>query len=241
MTPPAHRFKNWSMHSNSAAQRKKPNTPAPGAPLQERSRATRNRILGALRQLLERKTFDEISVAELTEAAQCSMSSFYARFPTKDALLSAFHERFFEVSAAQSRGALAQIAQGDDAPAERMRKLVEFLLISYRAGRGLLRSLILHDRLHRASNFATRTRDRKQRALEEFLAVIRDDQGRPIAKHARAGAGFALWLVFQAIEQIVLFDDPMMGGAPPSERELVAHLTAVLTRAVNAPPPGKKR
>jgi AcrR family transcriptional regulator len=234
-------FKNWSMHSNSSAQRKKAGEAAPGAPLQERSRATRDRILAALRQLLETKTFDQISVAELTVAAGCSMSSFYARFPTKDALLSAFHERFFEVSAAQSRGALAHIAQSDAAPAERLRKLVEFVLVSYRAGRGLLRSLILHDRLHKASNFSTRTRDQKQRALDDFLAVMRDDKGRPIAKHARAAAGFALWLVFQAIEQVVLFDDPMMGAAPLSDRELVAQLTAVLAHAVNAPPPKPKR
>src|SRR5262245_23492790 len=115
------------------------------APRQERSRATRDRILGALAQLLQSKTFDQISVAELTEAAQCSMSSFYARFPTKDSLLNAFHDRFFEFSNDQVGAALAKIAASADGAEARARGLVEFLLRSYRQYRGLLRSLILHD------------------------------------------------------------------------------------------------
>src|SRR3982074_3172260 len=78
-------------------------------PRQERSRATGDRILRALALLLEHKRFDAITTAELTRAAQCSMSSLYARFPTKDALLSAFHNRFFENSVHQVAAALTEI------------------------------------------------------------------------------------------------------------------------------------
>ena len=201
------------------------------APLQARSRATRDRILAALAKLLQSKTFDQISVAELIAAADCSMSSFYARFPTKESLLSAFYDRFFEVSAAQMSSALAAIESGKAAPAERMRMLVQFMLRSYRGNRGLLRSLILHDRTHPESGFATRTRGYKQQVFETFLAAMRDERGRQIGPRGRLSGRFRLWLVVQAIEQIVLFDDPVMGSKPISERELTEQLIAVLSGA----------
>src|SRR5437879_6426356 len=91
---------NWSAHSNMSSAFILPVAPVRNRhlPHQERSRATRDRILGALALLLEHKRFDAITTAELTRVARCSMSSLYARFPTKDALLSAFHNRFFENS-----------------------------------------------------------------------------------------------------------------------------------------------
>ena len=235
-------LKNWSMHSNSNAWR---NSNEKGddrtAPLQARSRATRNRILGALARLLGSKTFDQISVAELIEAAPCSMSSFYARFPTKEALLNAFHDRFFEVSTAHIDRALSRIASDKAAPEQRMQMLVEFVLRSYRDNRGLLRSLILHDRTHPDSGFSARRHAYKRNVLEAFLAIMRDENGRPVSPSARSSAAFALWLVVQAIEQIVLFDDPMMAPKPITEREVVEHLTAVLRRTVGIPDSNKKR
>src|ERR1700694_1344632 len=79
----------WSVHSNMALALlpRRAGRPDRRAPRQERSRAPRDLILAALTLLLEHKRFDAVTTAELTRAAQCSMSSLYARFPTKDALL----------------------------------------------------------------------------------------------------------------------------------------------------------
>src|SRR5438270_4976839 len=126
-------------------------------PRQERSGATRDRILGALALLLEHKRFDAITTAELTRVARCSMSSLYARFPTKDALLTAFHDRFFENSVHQVGAALVAIEAAGLPLEERVRHLLSFLVRAYREHRGLLRSLVLHDRKS-TSSFATRTR-----------------------------------------------------------------------------------
>jgi AcrR family transcriptional regulator len=198
------------------------------APRQERSRATRERILGALARLLEGTTFDQISVAEITAAAGCSTSSFYARFPSKGALLDAFLDRFFDVSASAVNQALAQIAAADAAAPPRARRLVEFMLRSYRDHRGLLRSLVLYDRGDAQAGFGSRTRAYKKEVSAAFLALLLGASTAARNPRRAAPDKFGLWLVIQAIEQIVLFDDPIVGRGQISERQLVEHLTAVL-------------
>ena len=225
------------MHSNSIATRRaatrRPRLPAPR---QERSRATRDRILGALARLLDGKTFDQISVAELTAAAPCSMSSFYARFPTKAALFSAFLDRFFEFSAERVGAAFSGIASGDAKAGHRARLLIEFMLQSYRGSRGLLRSLVLHDRTHPDAGFGTRTRAYKRQVATAALALLLDGDARVAYPDRVASARFGLWLVVQAIEQIVLFNDTMMGRGQMPERQLVKELTSVLLRTIERPP-----
>jgi AcrR family transcriptional regulator len=169
------------------------------------------------------------------------MSSFYARFPTKASLVNAFFDRFFEVSGFQMRAALSGIASRAASRADRTRLLVAFMLRAYRDYRGLLRSLILHDRTHPDAGFGVRTRTYKRQVSKEFLALILDDAGPPLAPSARASVGFGLWLVIQAIEQIVLFDDPVMGAGRMSERRLVEELTSTLLRAVESSAPMKNR
>ena len=196
-------------------------------PLQARSRATRGRILGALSRLLQAKVFDEISVAELTSAAKCSMSSFYALFSTKEALLDAFFERFFQVSTERTQAALALISSADSIP-RRVRRLVRFLLQSYRENRGLLRALVFHERAHPSSGFALRARNYKDRFASAVPALLLSERPRATDPRTAASLRFGLWLVVSCIERIVLFDDPVTKRQRISERRLVEELGSVL-------------
>jgi AcrR family transcriptional regulator len=63
-------------------------------PQQHRSRDTLERIYLATEALLEHRAFAEISVQEITQWAECSVGSFYARFGGKDALLPGLYERY---------------------------------------------------------------------------------------------------------------------------------------------------
>ena len=195
------------------------------APRQERSRATRDRILAALTLLLEHKRFDAITTAELTRAARCSMSSLYARFPTKDALLSAFHERFFQNSVHQVGAALDAIDAANLPLAERVQELLSFFVRSYREHRGLLRSLVLHDCKQVTSAFAGRTRAYKHMVMERALAVVLKGERAAQPDTIRA-FGFTLWLVTLAIENVVLFDG-LIGSKPVSDEMLTEELTKV--------------
>jgi len=181
----------------------------------------------ALARLLDTRTLDQISVAELASAAKCSMSSFYARFPTKASLLNAFFDRFFEYSAADVGATFTAIASATTTE-QRARGLIEFLLRSYRGHRGLLRSLILHDRTHPDSGFAARTRAYKQQVGGAVVALMLGENLRAADERTALSMRFRLWLVVQAIEQIVLFEDPMIGRGQIPESQLVEELTSVL-------------
>ena len=60
---------------------------APLEPVQQRSRETAERITAAALSLLERKSFAELKVTEIARKAGVSVGGFYARFPSKEALL----------------------------------------------------------------------------------------------------------------------------------------------------------
>jgi AcrR family transcriptional regulator len=76
------------------------------APQQTRSQKTLDRILDAAEKLLVKKTFEEISVAEIVKKARSSIGSFYARFADKDALLLVLQARFYTESLLTAQAAL---------------------------------------------------------------------------------------------------------------------------------------
>jgi len=216
------------MHSNSGLALLSPRARGSDrrAPRQERSRATRERILAALASLLEHKRFDAITTAELTRAAKCSMSSLYARFPNKDALLSAFHDHFFHYSVHQVSAALGAIDSARLPLDERVRHLLSFFVRSYREHRGLLRSLVLHDRKQASSAFAARTRAYKHMVMERALAVVLKGERRAHQPKVVRAFGFTLWLMVLAIENVVLFDG-LVGSEHVSDNKLTEELTKV--------------
>src|ERR1700685_895288 len=69
--------------------------------LDPRIRRTRKLLQGALRALMQTKSFDEISVQDITEAATVNPATFYDHYTAKNALLDAlvaggFHELLHE-------------------------------------------------------------------------------------------------------------------------------------------------
>lgn len=62
-------------------------------PLQKRSQQTAERILEAFDTLLRVKSLDEITIQELSAESKAAISSIYARFNGKDAMLVALHEQ----------------------------------------------------------------------------------------------------------------------------------------------------
>ncbi|MCP5065635.1 MAG: TetR/AcrR family transcriptional regulator [bacterium] len=89
-------------------------------PKQERSRRSLQRIIDTAREFLSRRTPGEVSLRDIASAADVSVSSLFARFPSKDALLDHLHselcrERLEEVeqivaSLERDEGSLEQVA-----------------------------------------------------------------------------------------------------------------------------------
>lgn len=105
-------------------------------PKQARGRATLDALVSAGRRLVEEKSFEELSVAEISEAAGCSVGSFYLRFKDKDAFLRALvadmlAQHVIELPLGEK--------ESDD---EVLGEMVRELLARYRRCRGLLRAAI---------------------------------------------------------------------------------------------------
>ena len=66
------------------------------APSQDRSRLTAGRFIEAAFDLLESRTFEELSVADIAKAADRSVGAFYQRFGSKDDFLAVLLTSYFE-------------------------------------------------------------------------------------------------------------------------------------------------
>jgi len=125
-------------------------------PQQRRSRRTLQRILDAAAQLLETRSFEELTVAEVVAEAGCSVGAFYGRLGSKEALLDALDERYF----GELRSALDAFLDSETVRSgslhEVLDRLAGTLFELHDRQRGLLRALILHARVHRAPAFESR-------------------------------------------------------------------------------------
>jgi AcrR family transcriptional regulator len=77
------------------------------APSQDRSRLTAERFLQAAFKLLETKTFEELSVADLAREAARSVGAFYQRFGSKDEFLVTLLVTYFETREVDTNQILA--------------------------------------------------------------------------------------------------------------------------------------
>jgi len=66
------------------------------APRQRRSHETMERVLATFTRMLERKPFEAITIAELARRSRVAVTSIYARFADKQALVLAAHDRHRE-------------------------------------------------------------------------------------------------------------------------------------------------
>ena len=80
-------------------------------PLQSRSEKTLANMLDATERLLEDRSFEEISVADIVREASCSNGSFYARFREKSSMLPALYDRYDTLMRAHMEDWLGRCSQ----------------------------------------------------------------------------------------------------------------------------------
>lgn len=204
-------------------------------PQQARSRDTLDRIVRAARKLLQTKTFDDISVTEITRRARSSVGSFYSRFPDKAALLDYLDEQYArDVIAEAGRLSEANRFVGNHL-AERVRLLVTFMLDLHARQPGLLRTLILEARRERGGPFGDRTRRMNATIpiLIDRLLECREEIGHPEPERAMY---LGLLMVFSAIREITLFPEGLAEFVDYEDEQLVGELTDAYLAYLRANP-----
>jgi AcrR family transcriptional regulator len=194
------------------------------APLQARSRDTLDRILDATEHLLEKKTFEEISVAEIARKAKSSVGSFYARFPDKDSLLLELQKRLFAESLLTAEQALAPESWEDVPLSEIIPVAVAFMCSAYGERLGLRRALLA--RMVSDARFrrpATELASKVCVLLVELFSTRSGEIGHPDLPVA---IDMCHRIVFGTLDQAATFDD-----ASPTGRRLA---TEVMGRELSA-------
>jgi len=193
-------------------------------PQQARSRETMNQILDAAAQILETKTFEELTIAEVVQQAGTSVGAFYGRFKDKESLLQALDERFFR----EFEDAIAALLTPSNWAGKSIAYIIEgaarLLLQTYSKDKGVLRSLNLKARLYGDSRF----KKREQRAWNELFPRLQDTLLLHQDEITHPNPSLATRLGFQqmffSMREILLWE-PLREDVPYDNEELIAELT----------------
>jgi len=192
-------------------------------PQQKRSRATMTQILDAAAQILESKTFEELTVAEVVQQAGTSVGAFYGRFKDKDALLIALNQRFFETFECEFQAIVYLPGWIQQPIPDMIRDVVEFMVATYSQNRGMLRSLDLKARMQSNSPF----KEREQRMWTELFPLIQDILREHRQEITHPNPNLATLLGFQqlffTVHELFLWG-PLRGGRTFEKDELCAEL-----------------
>jgi AcrR family transcriptional regulator len=179
------------------------------------------------------KGFDDTPVAEIARRADSSVGAFYSRFPDKDALIGALHERFLAQAVATADAALDPAQWQDTAIDEIAAAVVRFLVEIHREQRGLLRAFAQRMRIDsefhaRRERLAEHVAARLSDLLLAHRAEIRHDD-------ARRAAGFALTMVFGVLEHTVLFGELRSGAVSFTDDDLATELARAFLAYLTVP------
>jgi len=174
-------------------------------PHQQRSRETLQRVLDAFVELLAKKPFEEITMAELARRAHIAVTSIYARFENKQALVLAAHERHRDEMIREIDQLLDPGAWQDASLENIVRGVMARVVADRRARLPLLRAaLLINDRevYERAAQISRHVSERMAVLLAPHLEWLPASEREKIVDFALRGATSVLQqrLVFGEIE-----------------------------------------
>jgi AcrR family transcriptional regulator len=212
------------------------------APKQQRSEKALDRLLAAAEALLEEKSLDAISVADVARRAGVAVGGFYQRFESKEALLRVLHDRY-EAERTRALGETLAPGRWQGRPlAERVHGFARALVDLFRRRRGVLRSFVLRHWSQPGSTdpVVLRRLDSLYRDAAALFLERREEMHRPDPERA---VRFALLSLVATCREAILFKGPSRpGGIALSDEELVEELTQSATRYLCcAVAPGRRK
>lgn len=175
-------------------------------PLQERSARTLERIVEATEDLLRTKSLEQVTVREIVRRARCPISSFYARFKSKDDLLPHLYERY---DARLGPEVQAKIARVDLEPLDlrtAVELCVDLIIGSYSRDKWLMREVALFARRNPGAIGKGARKNRTglhARAAEVFAPFAGDIRH----KHPVRAAEVGIFLVAAVARETILFGE----------------------------------
>ena len=209
-------------------------------PAQARSRDTEARILAALRELLEERALDEVSVQEVAARAGVSVGGFYARFASKDhAMAHLLYEGYVAQTVAEA-GRVLDPARWEGEPIARVARAYFGLIVeTARQHLPVIRELVRRsreapDEMERNEAWA-RFREHVHAPFRRLLEARADEITHPDPALA---ISFAFSACSSALRETVLFGHMQPSMGPIADDVLAAELSRMLCSYLGAPYPG---
>ncbi len=197
----------------------------PLAPKQARSRQTAERITAAALALLERTSFAELSVAEIARRAGVSVGGFYARFPSKQALLEYFDATVVEgILERASRELDSERLAGASARTV-VRTYVGLAVSAFRRHRTVLQQVALRTRTSPDPAFRQRIRAANAFLHGRFRALLNERRSELGHPEPALAIDLGLTFVSATMREYVLFAEFRPDFATVKDGRLVRELT----------------
>ncbi len=180
--------------------------------VQRRGRDSLERLLAAAEKTLETAGLEGATVPAIAARADMSVGNVYKRFPDKDSLIRAVHERFFSEARASNEFALDPAKWNGIPTIEVISTLMTGMIEGYRGRRPLIRALLLYAHTHADAGFRSHAEELRLRSLALFERLLRDRRGDIGHPHPERAIRFLVMLIAHALENAVMSEEG--GGIP---------------------------
>lgn len=202
--------------------------PTSHEPRQARSRETLTRLLDAAEAVLSEGGLEAATVPAIAQRAGLSVGAVYRRFPDKDGLLRAVHERVVDRYRRLNEERGQPAAYADASLEQIVGATVKGLLQVYRERRRLMQAMLQYTETHADPEFRARAAEANTEALAHFARIITERSGQLRHPNPQAAARFALVTLGLVIRGVVLADHAPPGLALADDFRLEDELTRMV-------------
>ncbi len=201
-------------------------------PKQARSAETLQRILSATVDLIERRPYCDITMAEIAAAAHTSPPSIYARFENKEALLLGVYQQLQSEVRAELQDAYQPDKWSTVSPSKIIDLTVEAVAAAHQGKASIYRSVMLNPSDELLAESA-RTRRLFSRSVADVVvpAVVGTDVAAGRSPEAiRRRVDLACFVLISVLNQHLIYGDYYMASILPSvgEPDFVTTLREVM-------------
>jgi AcrR family transcriptional regulator len=197
-------------------------------PRQARSRATMERILSAVEELLTEKPFDQITIAEISARSSSAPTAVYARFSDKTAVLLAVHERFRERTASKIFAAIEDPDRASLPLDQFLIYVARELVTLYRDNRQLLRSVLLADNAVMYTHAAGLATSLSIAIAGRMASCVAEER----LSHAERDLDFAIRTALALVQQELVFGAQRVTRFDYSAEEMLERIIQILLGAL---------
>lgn len=208
-------------------------------PLQERSAKTLEKIVEAAESLLKEKPFEQVTIRDIVSRAGCPISSFYARFKSKDDLLPHLYQRYDTRVGPNMSEMMSKLDPAKLTLEKAVELGIDLMLETYSRDRWLMREIALYARRHPEAIGDDIRRERT--GMHAGAAKIFASFGKEIQHKDPVRAGeVGIFVVASTAREAILFEGAPHASATGLSREalrqtLIHTLLSFLTTPCKPP------